>query len=46
MPRRSAPIELDAIGGAVLRAARRHGVDTPVTARLVDELTHSKRPLS
>ncbi len=32
------PIEVDAIGGAVLRAARRHGVDTPVTARLVDEL--------
>lgn len=30
--------ELDAIGGAVLRAARRHGIDTPVTARLVDEL--------
>jgi 2-dehydropantoate 2-reductase len=36
------PTELDAIGGAVLRAARRHGVDTPVTERLVDELTHSK----
>jgi 2-dehydropantoate 2-reductase len=32
------PTELDAIGGAVLRAARRHGVDTPVTARLVDDL--------
>jgi 2-dehydropantoate 2-reductase len=32
------PIELDAIGGAVLRAARAHGIDTPVTARLVDEL--------
>jgi 2-dehydropantoate 2-reductase len=32
------PIELDAIGGAVLRAARRLGVETPVTARLVDEL--------
>lgn len=32
------PTELDAIGGAVLRAARRHGVDTPVTARLVKEL--------
>jgi 2-dehydropantoate 2-reductase len=30
--------ELDAIGGAVLRAARRHRVDTPVTARLVGEL--------
>jgi 2-dehydropantoate 2-reductase len=32
------PTELDAIGGAVLRTARRHGIDTPVTARLVDEL--------
>lgn len=32
------PTELDAIGGAVLRAARRHGIDTPITARLVDEL--------
>jgi 2-dehydropantoate 2-reductase len=34
----SRPTELDAIGGAVLRAARRHGIDTPVTARLVNEL--------
>jgi 2-dehydropantoate 2-reductase len=34
----SRPTELDAIGGAVLRAGRRHGIDTPVTARLVDEL--------
>jgi 2-dehydropantoate 2-reductase len=33
------PTELDAIGGAVLRAARRHGVATPVTARLVADLT-------
>ena len=32
------PTELDAIGGTVLRAARRHGVDTPVTAHIVDEL--------
>jgi 2-dehydropantoate 2-reductase len=32
------PTELDAIGGAVLRAGRRHGIDTPVTARLVEEL--------
>ncbi|SDE98045.1 2-dehydropantoate 2-reductase [Blastococcus aurantiacus] len=30
--------ELDAIGGAVLRAAGRHGVDVPVTAGLVAEL--------
>jgi len=32
------PIELDAIGGAVLRAAERGGTDAPVTARLVTEL--------
>ena len=32
------PLELDAIGGALLRAADRHGVPVPVTARLVDEL--------
>jgi 2-dehydropantoate 2-reductase len=32
------PTELDAIGGAVLRAADRFDVDAPVTARLVDEL--------
>ncbi|WP_409472395.1 ketopantoate reductase family protein [Streptomyces sp. HC307] len=32
------PLELDAIGGALLRAAERHGVSTPVTARLVREL--------
>ena len=32
------PIELDAIGGAVVRAATRHGVAVPVTARYVDEL--------
>jgi 2-dehydropantoate 2-reductase len=32
-------IELDAIGGAVLRGARRYGIDTPVTARLVGELS-------
>jgi 2-dehydropantoate 2-reductase len=33
------PIELDAIGGAVLRGARRYQIDTPVTARLVGELS-------
>ncbi|SES48480.1 2-dehydropantoate 2-reductase [Streptomyces sp. yr375] len=33
------PLELDAIGGALLRAAERHGVPVPVTARLVRELT-------
>ncbi|MGW2569511.1 ketopantoate reductase family protein [Streptomyces sp. NPDC001537] len=32
------PLELDAIGGALLRAAERHGVSVPVTARVVREL--------
>lgn len=32
------PLELDALGGAVLRAAARHGLDVPVTARLVAQL--------
>ena len=32
------PTELDAIGGAVLRAAGRHGLDVPVTRRIVGEL--------
>ncbi|HEV3463597.1 MAG TPA: 2-dehydropantoate 2-reductase [Actinomycetota bacterium] len=32
------PIELDAIGGAVLRAAERAGTEAPVTARLVAQL--------
>ena len=32
------PTELEAIGGAVLRAAQRHGVDVPVTERIVTEL--------
>ncbi|HEV2027310.1 MAG TPA: 2-dehydropantoate 2-reductase [Candidatus Dormibacteraeota bacterium] len=32
------PLELDAIGGAVIRAAARAGIDVPVTARLVEEL--------
>jgi 2-dehydropantoate 2-reductase len=30
--------ELDAIGGAVLRAAERHGLRTPTVARLVDDI--------
>ncbi|SNR46757.1 2-dehydropantoate 2-reductase [Blastococcus mobilis] len=30
--------ELEAIGGAVLRAADRHGVDVPVTTRVVEHL--------
>ena len=32
------PLELDAIGGAVVRAAERHGLAVPVTSRYVDEL--------
>jgi 2-dehydropantoate 2-reductase len=32
------PIELEAIGGAVVRRAARHGIPVPVTAHLVDEL--------
>jgi 2-dehydropantoate 2-reductase len=32
------PAEVDAIGGAVLRAAARYGIDVPVTTRLVDDL--------
>ncbi|MER5209210.1 2-dehydropantoate 2-reductase [Streptomyces sp. NPDC002838] len=35
------PLELDAIGGALLRAAERHGVDVPVTARVVRELRNA-----
>ncbi|MBW1598341.1 ketopantoate reductase family protein [Streptomyces sp. JJ38] len=37
------PLELDAVGGAVLRAAARHGVSVPVTRRLVAELRESAR---
>ncbi|MEU4462318.1 2-dehydropantoate 2-reductase [Streptomyces sp. NPDC024017] len=33
------PLELEAIGGALLRAAERHGVPAPVAARVVGELT-------
>jgi 2-dehydropantoate 2-reductase len=32
------PLELDAIGGAVLRAGAAHGIETPATARLVAEV--------
>jgi 2-dehydropantoate 2-reductase len=32
------PTELDAIGGAVVRCAARHGIAVPVTTRYVDEL--------
>ncbi len=34
------PLELDAIGGALLRAAERHGVQVPHTAQLVSELSY------
>ncbi|MEV7773860.1 2-dehydropantoate 2-reductase [Kitasatospora sp. NPDC086791] len=37
------PTELDAIGGAVLRAAETHGVAVPALARLVDELSESAK---
>ncbi|GAA2012778.1 ketopantoate reductase family protein [Nocardiopsis rhodophaea] len=32
------PMEIDALGGALLRAARDAGIDTPVTARVVADL--------
>ncbi|WP_405961390.1 2-dehydropantoate 2-reductase [Streptomyces sp. NBC_00024] len=32
------PLELDAIGGALLRAADRHGVGAPVATKVVEEL--------
>ncbi|MER5835932.1 2-dehydropantoate 2-reductase [Streptomyces sp. NPDC002130] len=32
------PLELDAIGGALLRAAERHGIPAPVATRVVGEL--------
>jgi 2-dehydropantoate 2-reductase len=32
------PLELDAIGGAVLRAGARHGIDTPTVRRLVEAI--------
>ncbi|WP_371659650.1 ketopantoate reductase family protein [Streptomyces sp. NBC_00280] len=37
------PLELDAIGGALLRAAERHGVEVPVAARVVQELAAGSR---
>ena len=35
------PLELDAIGGAMLRAARRHGIDAPATQELVDRIARN-----
>jgi 2-dehydropantoate 2-reductase len=32
------PLELDALGGALLRRAEKAGIDTPVTRRLVREI--------
>ncbi|MEU6138974.1 2-dehydropantoate 2-reductase [Streptomyces sp. NPDC047081] len=37
------PLELDAIGGALLRAAERHGVSVPVAARVMRELADGGR---
>jgi 2-dehydropantoate 2-reductase len=37
------PLELDAIGGAALRAARRHGLDVPATEELVELISNAKR---
>ena len=37
------PLEVDAIGGALLRAADRHGVKVPVAARVVRELADAAR---
>jgi 2-dehydropantoate 2-reductase len=38
------PLELDAIGGAVLRQAARSGIAVPATTRLVEELQARARP--
>ncbi|WP_310719014.1 ketopantoate reductase family protein [Streptomyces lydicus] len=38
------PVEVDAIGGAVLRAGAAHHVETPVTARLVAEVARLTTP--
>jgi 2-dehydropantoate 2-reductase len=39
------PLELDALGGALLRRAAKAGISVPVTARLVHELaSRSERP--
>ncbi|MFF4341228.1 ketopantoate reductase family protein [Kitasatospora sp. NPDC001540] len=38
------PLEVDAIGGAVLRAGAAHRVETPVTARLVAEVARLTAP--
>ncbi|MFE6195128.1 ketopantoate reductase family protein [Streptomyces sp. NPDC057838] len=40
------PLELDAIGGALLRAAERHGIPAPVTERVVGELRRGVHPFA
>ena len=41
------PLELDALGGAVVRRAAKSGVAVPVTSRLVEELqARSRRPVT
>jgi 2-dehydropantoate 2-reductase len=40
------PLELDAIGGAVLEHAARAGVSVPVTTRLVEELREREARLA
>jgi 2-dehydropantoate 2-reductase len=41
------PLELDALGGALLRRAARAGIEVPVARRLVDELqSRNERPTS
>jgi 2-dehydropantoate 2-reductase len=37
------PLELDALGGALLRRADKAGVGVPVTRRIVDELESRNR---
>jgi 2-dehydropantoate 2-reductase len=37
------PTEIDAIGGSVLRAAARHGLDAPATQALVDGIRAGER---
>ena len=38
------PLELDALGGALIRRAAKAGIDVPVTNRLVDELASRSEP--
>ena len=37
------PLELDAIGGAIIRASERHGLEAPATQALVDEIAAGTR---